>query len=213
VPSFPIETAKQRLLAGATRLQLSLDEPRATRMCAYLVLLRQWNKTYNLTAIDEPFAMVDKHLLDSLAVVPFLHGRQVIDVGSGAGLPGIPLSIYYPDFHFCLLDSNGKRVRFLRHVKRSLGLANIDPVHSRSECYRGCFDCVIARAVSGLEALLDRAGHLCSPRGRVLAMKGHPEHLAAEHAEFMETGCHRLLVPGVDEVRSLVVLARHSNQE
>jgi len=206
---FPLQPAKQRLLDGAEQLGLRLGELQAQSLCAYLALIWRWNKTYNLTAIATPDGMVDRHLLDSLSIAPYLAGHDIIDVGSGAGLPGVPLSLYYPDFRFCLLDKNGKRVRFLRHVKRSLGLANVEVVGSRSEHYQGSFDVVLARAVAGLEPLLEQAGHLCRVGGRFLAMKGHPEKLSAAHPAFEEIACHRLQVPGVDATRTLVVLAKH----
>lgn len=140
----------------------------------YLHLLKKWNSAYNLTAIREMHSMISKHLLDSLAILPWLHGKQIIDVGTGAGLPGIPLAIAKPELHFVLLDANGKKTRFLNEVKRQLHLNNIEVVHSRVENYHPAqgFDTVISRAFSSLAQMIEWTQHLISPDGIWLAMKG-----------------------------------------
>ena len=125
----------QPLIVGAARLGVPLDEATAQRLSRVLDELLKWNRAYNLTAITQPREMLTHHLLDSLSVQRFLAGRRVIDVGTGAGFPGLPLAIVDPQRHFTLLDSNGKKVRFVAHVVRALGLANVDAVHSRAEAF------------------------------------------------------------------------------
>lgn len=154
--------------------QESLLEP----LFEYLMLLDKWNKAYNLTAVRHPEAMIPRHLIDSLAIMPWLQGAQVIDVGTGPGLPGIPLAIARPDVQFVLLDSNGKKTRFLQQVKRQLDLKNIEIVQSRVENYRPSsgFDTIVSRAFSSLEQMLFWTQHLIQPNGMWLAMKGrYPE--------------------------------------
>lgn len=145
---------------------------------AYLNLLNKWNKAYNLTAIRDFDSMVTHHLLDSLAIRPWIKGPRLLDVGTGAGLPGIPLAIAMPDLQVVLLDSNGKKIRFLREVKRTLELNNVDIVQSRAETYHptSSFDTVTSRALSNLESLIHWTQHLIANDGIWLAMKGrYPE--------------------------------------
>lgn len=200
----------QPLIAGAARLGVPLDEATAQRLSRVLDELLKWNRAYNLTAITQPREMLTHHLLDSLSVQRFLAGRRVIDVGTGAGFPGLPLAIVDPQRHFTLLDSNGKKVRFVAHVVRALGLANVDAVHSRAEAFvpPQPFDTVVARAFAPLPTLVEWVAPLCSPHTRVLAMKGRAlEHERAglppgwviERDEPVE-------VPGLDEERRVVVL-------
>lgn len=141
---------------------------------AYLTLLHKWNQTYNLTAIRDINNMVTLHVLDSLAIKPWVKGPRLIDVGTGPGLPGIPLALAMPDLEVVLLDSNGKKIRFLREVKRALGITNIEIIQSRVEDYRPSsgFDTVTSRAFSSLENLIHWTHHLISPQGIWLAMKG-----------------------------------------
>jgi 16S rRNA (guanine527-N7)-methyltransferase len=146
----------------------------ASPLLEYLLLLDKWNKAYNLTAIRDLESMVNKHILDSLAILPWLKGSHIIDVGTGAGLPGIPLAIARPDKHFVLLDSNGKKVRFLQEIKRALGLKNLEIVQSRVENYHPGqgFDTVTSRAFSSLEQMIYWTQHLIAKDGIWLAMKG-----------------------------------------
>lgn len=198
----------------ALRLDTALSEP----LLHYLRELAQWNRTYNLTAVREPLDMVTKHLLDSLAVLPHLNGRQVIDVGSGAGLPGIPLALADPARPFVLLDSNGKKAAFLRHAVRTLGLAQVEVVNARVEQYargagRGRFDSVISRAFASLAEMLEQAGPLCALHGRILAMKGQfPQDeldaLRQHTAGFEVEGVVPLKVPGLAAERHLVIFCR-----
>ncbi len=162
------------LKAGLRRMGLEVPPAGQERMVAYLELLRRWNRAYNLTAIVDPAQMVARHLLDSLALLPYLDGRWFLDAGTGAGLPGVPLAVACPHCHFVLLDSNGKKIRFLRQARRELGLDNIEPVQGRLESYRPrrMPDAVIARALAPLERLVGWAGYWLEQGVPLLAMKG-----------------------------------------
>ena len=140
----------------------------------YLMLLQKWNSAYNLTAIRDMDVMVGRHILDSLAICPWVKGPRLLDVGTGAGFPGIPLALAMPEMHVVLLDSNGKKIRFLREVKRVLSLDNVDIVQTRAENYRPevGFDTVTSRAFSDVQQLTDWTRHLIVPNGIWLAMKG-----------------------------------------
>jgi 16S rRNA (guanine527-N7)-methyltransferase len=154
--------------------------------------------------------MVTRHILDSLSVLPWLNGRCVLDVGSGAGLPGIPLAIVRPGLQFYLLDSNAKRTRFMLQVVTELGLENVGVVRSRTEDYRPekPFDCIVARAFSSIAELLLQAGRFCAPAGRILAMKGQypAQELNAISAGWRVIAVHMVQVPGLDAVRHVVHL-------
>ena len=187
-------------------VDLGLDLP-AEPFVAYLKLLHKWNHAYNLTAIREPQNMVTHHVLDSLAIRPWIKGPRLIDVGTGAGLPGVPLAIAMPDLQVVLLDSNGKKIRFLREVKRALALHNIEIVQSRAEAYQPTsgFDTVTSRALSDLESLVHWTQHLIADDGIWLAMKGrHPEaELAAvTHSYRVDT----YTVPGLTGERCCVII-------
>jgi 16S rRNA (guanine527-N7)-methyltransferase len=170
----------------------------------------------NLTAIRERSQQVTKHVLDSLSVAPWLRGRQVADVGSGAGFPGIPLAIVRPDLQFSLIEATGKKCRFLEHVRDTLGLTNVAVVKSRAEAYKPevRFDTVLARAVGPLVDLVRNAGALVAGGGRLLAMKGRfpEEELAKKLSGWKVVAVHPLRVPGLDEERHLVELA-HSHEK
>ena len=186
----------------------------APKLAAYVAQLARWNNTYNLTAIRQPQDMVTRHIMDSLSVLPWLKGPRILDVGSGAGLPGIPLAIVRPDWHFVLLDSNAKRTRFLIHMRQELALENVRIERLRVEKFheeKGAdilFDSVISRAFASLADFVLGAGYLCSRQGRVLAMKGkYPDaELDAIPAGFELVEVHRLKVPGLDGARHLVQL-------
>jgi 16S rRNA (guanine527-N7)-methyltransferase len=176
----------------------------------YLAQLTKWNTAYNLTAVREPREMVVRHILDSLAAAPFLRGSRIIDVGTGAGLPGIPLALLYPDRQFTLLDSNGKKIRFVQHVTRELGLTNVLPVQARAEAYEPnhSFDTVISRAFTALADFVANSGHLVGAGGCLLAMKGKiPDaELAALPSDWRATRIDVLQVPGLDAERHAIVL-------
>ena len=200
------------LLDGARALALELDETQLARLVAHLDLLDEWNARMNLTAIRDRPAQLTKHLLDSLTVQPYLRGERVADVGSGAGFPGIPLAIVEPHRHFTLIESTGKKCRFLEHVREALELKNVAVVQSRAESYQPDmrFDTVLARAVGPVADLVKVAGPLVVGGGRLLAMKGrYPEQeLAARLDGWKVVAVHPLSVPGLGEERHLVELRR-----
>ena len=192
---------------------LGLDAALAPPLLSYLALLDRWNKTYNLTAIRDRRAMVSLHLLDSLAMHPFVRDiGELADLGSGAGLPGIPLAIAVPTLQVTLVESNGKKARFLREAVRTLRLGNAQVAESRAEALDrpGAFDAITARAMATLADLLGAGGHLLRPGGRLLAMKGAlPEaEIAALPAGWRVQATHPLAVPGLDAERHLVVVDR-----
>lgn len=202
------EALEQTLARGAAALGLALPEEAPARLLRYLDLLAKWNRVYNLTAVRDPQQMVTRHLLDSLAVAPYVRGPRVLDVGSGAGLPGIPLALALPDVEFVLLDSSAKKTRFLIQAVSELRLDTVSVEHARVENYRAPrgFDTVVARAFSSLAELLARAGPLCERGGRVLALKGtYPkEELAALPAGYRLAGIYPLHVPGLHRERHLL---------
>jgi 16S rRNA (guanine527-N7)-methyltransferase len=197
-----------RLLAGL--IALKLDPALAGPLLRYLGELVLWNKAYNLTAVRDPAEMVTRHLLDSLAVLPLAEGR-VIDVGAGAGLPGVPLALAHPALNVTLLDSNGKKARFLRHVQRTVPLTNVEVVEARAEGFEppARYDTVMTRAFGSLAEFCAAAARLCAPGGRLVAMKGKldEKELAAIPAAVELKETRRLTVPGLDEDRHAVILA------
>ena len=202
-----------RLLeTGMDELGLKLPADAPATLCGYMEVLQQWNRKYNLTAVREPEQMVSRHILDSLAVVPWVHGARVLDVGTGAGLPGIPLAVAFPERHFTLLDSHGKKIRFVTHVATTLGLRNVEVVQARVETYRAPepFATVITRAFAALGEFLGVSAHLGATGTRWLAMKGAPpaDELQALPAGFRLVAVHALKVPGLDAARCVVEVER-----
>ncbi|TBU75456.1 16S rRNA (guanine(527)-N(7))-methyltransferase RsmG [Pseudomonas daroniae] len=204
----------EELQQGARELGVTLSEQQHEQLLAYLALLIKWNKAYNLTAVRDPDEMVSRHLLDSLSVVPFVAeaGDNWLDVGSGGGMPGIPLAILFPERNFTLLDSNGKKTRFLTQVKLELKLANLDVIHSRVEGFtpEQPFSGICSRAFSSLEDFSNWTRHLGDGQTQWLAMKGvHPDdELQALPADFRLTATHVLKVPGCQGQRHLLILRR-----
>ncbi|MDX1605993.1 MAG: 16S rRNA (guanine(527)-N(7))-methyltransferase RsmG [Candidatus Competibacterales bacterium] len=201
---------RRSLAEGLAALGLPVDPAVQDALIRFVERLDHWNRTYNLTAVRGPEAMVARHLLDSLSIAPWLQGPRVLDVGSGAGLPGIPLALTHPGLHFSLLDSNGKRIRFMTQMAAELAPDNLQIVQARVQDYRPArpFACVLARAFAPLERLLALAGRHCAADGRVLAMKG-PEavtELSRLPSGWQLHGCHRLAVPGLDAERWLLHL-------
>jgi 16S rRNA (guanine527-N7)-methyltransferase len=197
-----------QLCAGASELGVALSVEASERLLDYLDLLTRWNGVYNLTAVRVPAEMVTRHLLDSLAIAPHVHGETLIDLGTGAGLPGIPLAILDEDRAVTLVDSNGKKTRFLREAVRTLGLRNVRIEQVRVEDARGQFDCVVARAFASIAELLASGGHLIAPGGVCLAMKGllKVEEVTALPAGFKVTDVVALNVPGLSAARHVVVI-------
>jgi 16S rRNA (guanine527-N7)-methyltransferase len=208
---FPVEL-RDELDAGLAAL--GLDPALATPLLAYLALLDRWNRTYNLTAIRDPREMVGKHLLDSLAMHPYLGDGHLADLGAGAGLPGIPLAIAKPALRVTLVESNGKKARFLREAVRTLGLANARVAESRAEALDepGAYDAITARALATLPLIIELGGHLLKPGGRLLAMKGAvpDDEIAGLPTGWRVETVHPLTVPGLAAERHLVVVGRTS---
>ena len=201
--------AEIRLQQGITKLGLDVTVEAQEKLIAYLQLMLKWNKAYNLTAIRELDSMVIRHLLDSLSILPFINQSPVLDVGTGAGLPGIPLALCLPDYQFVLLDSNGKKTRFLTQAKIELGIENIEVIHSRIEDYKPDFrfEMITCRAFAALNSILDLTQHLVTSSTRVMAMKGKEEmpELAEGYAQLAQ---HELQVPWLDEERRLIEIQK-----
>lgn len=195
---------------GLTAMGLRADASTRTRLVAYLQLLDKWNRVYNLTAVRDVDHMMTHHLLDSLAVVPYLIGTSVVDVGSGGGLPGMPIAIMCPEKRVTLLDSNHKKTTFLRQAVIELNLSNTTVVCERAESWRPAqrFDVVISRAFAELAQFVAVASHLCADDGVMAAMKGvYPdEELASIPAGYRTVEVKRVSVPGLNADRHLVLL-------
>ncbi|KGQ71511.1 16S rRNA methyltransferase [Chelonobacter oris] len=199
-------------LLAETALEVSL--PQRQQLIAFVELLHKWNKAYNLTSVRDPQDMLVKHILDSLAVTPYLQGKRFIDVGTGPGLPGIPLAIINPDQHYFLLDSLGKRITFIKQAIRQLGLTNVTPIQSRVEQYRPeeRFDGVLSRAFASLQDMTEWCCHLLADSGRFYALKGI---LQSEELENLESDFYlhekiKLFVPQLIGERHLIVLSKVS---
>jgi len=191
---------------GLQQMNISLAVESVDKLIAFLHMLVKWNRVYNLSAIKAPADMVNLHLLDSLSVLPFLNGNSCIDVGTGAGLPGIPLAIARPDMRFALLDSNSKKTRFVQQACIELGLKNVTSVHDRIERYQPPqkFDTVTARAFTSLPDLLTLTRHLITDGGQLLAMKSK-EVDALQRDDFEFNRVEPLLVPELEAIRNLVI--------
>jgi len=206
----PRESLHRQLEQGIRALGLEFSGEAISRLLDYLDLLIRWNKAYNLTAVRDPAEMVTRHLLDSLAVLPYLRAETLADLGSGAGLPGIPLAIARPGLKVTLVDSNGKKARFLREATRSLPLPTARVEQARVEELEGTFDCITARAFASLGDMLAWGGHALTAKGVWLALKGQLEadELAQVPAGFEVAAVHALHVPGLDAQRHLVEIRR-----
>jgi len=202
----------QQIQEGCDAIALVLSTDQHQQLLDYVALLAKWNKVYNLTSVRVIDEMVSRHLLDSLAILPYLSGESLLDVGSGGGLPGIPVSIARPDLAVTLLDSNSKKTRFLQQVKAELKLANVTVVHARIEqADLPQFEVVTARAFSTIGDIIDLTGRHCHDAGRLLLMKGvYPEsELKALASGFSVGDIHVLDVPGSDGQRHLVELIKN----
>lgn len=200
---------KQKVMEGIALLNYNLsdEELLVEKLIDYLMLLHKWNQAYNLTAVRALDQMVGRHILDSLAVIPWVKGTRLLDVGSGAGLPGIPLALANPNLEVVLLDSNGKKTRFLQEVKRVLNLTHVEIVKSRVETYypETRFDTVVSRAFSNVQQMVDWTTHLIAEKGIWLAMKGltpDSELIDLNHPYRVET----YAIKGVDGERCCVII-------
>jgi len=199
----------EQLSGGLRQMDLLLDSTQQQKLLSYLSLLEKWNKTYNLTAVRNPVEMVSRQLLDSLSILPLLTGREILDVGTGPGLPGVPLAIARPDLCFTLLDANGKKCRFVEQAKIELRLDNLTVLQGRVESIGRdtLFDMVLSRAFASLPDMLDLTSHLVAANGCLLAMKGalHREEIDAAGERCAGMEIHPLTVPGTNRQRHAVV--------
>ncbi|AXA33116.1 16S rRNA (guanine(527)-N(7))-methyltransferase RsmG [Francisella adeliensis] len=201
VPSTKIQVALEKLDIKASEEQIEL-------WIQYLKLLEKWNKVYNMTAIKNFDDMLVKHLFDSLSVAKYIKGNTTVDVGTGGGLPGVVLAILYPEHKFTLVDSVGKKIMFLKNVKKSLKLDNIEPVNTRIESLEGNFDNIISRAFSASDNFYELCKHFLTDENQMLAMKG-PDLEEQNLAKLpLNTIKHKIKVPFLDAERNLIVMTK-----
>lgn len=198
------------LKQGIKQLALPITEQQQEQLLGYLELLAKWNKAYNLTAVRDINEMVSRHLLDSLSIVPYIKGNYWLDVGSGGGMPGIPLAIIFPDIEFTLLDSNGKKTRFLTQVALELKLTNVQVINQRAESFhvKQPFTGIVSRAFSSLADFVNLTKHLANEQTEWLAMKGvYPEQeLQTLPTEFKVESDYQLTVPNCEGQRHLLII-------
>ena len=207
-----MQTLLPQLESLLQQANISLSDQQKQQLLALVGLLHKWNKAYNLTSVREPEAMLVRHILDSIVVAPYLNGSRFIDVGTGPGLPGLPLAIVQPDKQFVLLDSLGRRIRFIRQVIMELGLKNVVAVQTRVEEFHDetGFDGVLIRAFASLYDMLSWCRHLPAPQGVFLALKGlYPQdELESLLSGFELVSAHRLDVPQLDAERHLIIVKK-----
>lgn len=205
-----------RFEKGLTQLKIGFSPKQKEQSLAFVDLLQKWNRAYNLTAVRETGQMLTQHVLDSLSILPYLWGSRFLDVGAGAGLPGIPLAIARPDIQATLLDSNGKKTRFMQQAALELALDNVEVVKSRLEEYRPArpFDTVTSRAFGSLAAFVRMSVPLCGHEGRLLAMKGKNPEQELQGVDLMGLvpTIHRLSVPGLNAERHVVCLSKSTSE-
>lgn len=202
----------EKLLQGLSALNLPLAEPQIDALLRFIQLIAKWNKAYNLTAVRDQEEMVNLHILDSLAILPHIKPPRVADIGTGAGLPGIPLAICLPDCRFTLVDSNSKKTRFVQQAVLELGLKNVEVMHSRVEVFRPeqAFSTVITRAFASMPDILKLTGHLLADDGLLLAMKGQqPDQELAEISSAYSV--IPIKVPGIAAERCLIYMEKQKN--
>jgi len=205
---------RARLDTGLAAMGIDASDAQRERLLALIALLARWNRAYNLTAVRDPAEMIPRHLLDSLAVLPWLRQGPVLDVGTGPGLPGLPLAILRPELAFTLLDSNGKKIRFVRQAVLSLGLDNVAPLQTRMQAYRphANFATITARAVAPLAQLCAECAPLVGPGGVLLALKGRQPDTevaglcaaAVPRVRIEGVALHPLQVPGLAAERCVI---------
>lgn len=202
----------ERLIGDARILGVALSAADAARLLDLTQELARWNRTYNLTSITDAPQMLTHHLLDSLSVQPDLTGTRIADVGTGAGFPGLPLAVVNPARHFTLIDSNGKKIRFVSYAAHRLGLSNVTALHARAQSLapQSPFDTLVARAFAPLPQLLAAVEGLCAAHTRVLALKGRPAEaeLAAVPPPWRVEQVRAITVPGLEAARCVIVLSR-----
>jgi len=208
---------QHQLRDGLAEMNLELDDHRQHQLLSFLALLNKWNRAYNLTAVRDEREMVSRQLLDSLSILPWVSTDHLLDVGAGGGLPGIPLAIALPEKRFTLLDSNGKKTRFLNQCVLELGLDNVDVIHGRAEACQPerPFTQISSRAFTALPNLVNWCGGLLAEAGEFLAMKGQfpDDEVAALPAGWQVKSRISLDVPGADGKRHLLVLARADHSQ
>jgi 16S rRNA (guanine527-N7)-methyltransferase len=208
-----VDNLKQVLVTGLAKLHINSSEKQQQQLIDYLALLSKWNRRFNLSGIRDPIDMVALHLFDSLSLIPWLDGKTIMDIGSGAGLPGIPLAITNTDKQFILLDSNGKKTRFLLQAKLALGLENIHIENNRIEHYqsKGQLDIVTCRAFSSLANTIKMSEALLAKGAVLLAMKGrYPEKEISEIPQnYQITRSMKVAVPGIETERCIIEIKRN----
>jgi len=201
-----MENCKKILQQGLQSLEIKSDTEQLAKLLAFIKLIEKWNKTYNLTAVRNREDMARLHIIDSLTILPFIHGNRVADIGTGAGLPGIPLAIFLPDVEFILVDSNSKKTRFVQQAILELKLKNVSVQHSRVEEFQpdSLFSTVTMRAFASLQDIMDLTKHLIAPSGILLAMKGQQPDNAEINALTTPHSIIQLTVPDVEAERCLI---------
>ena len=207
-----VNSERQLLLAAASDIGISLDETQLSRLVLYVDLLEKWNQTFNLTAVRQRAELYTRHIVESLAIAPFLSGKLRADIGTGAGLPGVPLAITDPEVDYVLVDSNGKKTRFLLEVKRALGLSNIEVETTRVENWRPVrpFDAAITRAFADLATTVERIDHVLHDHSVLFAMKTESatDELKALPRHMKEINQREIVVPGRDWSFQLLTIQR-----
>lgn len=209
-----VEPDVQQLRGGLTRLiaktALTVTDRQVDQLIELVLMLNKWNKAYNLTSVRDPRQMLVRHIMDSILVAPYVNGEYIADVGTGPGLPGLPLAIMHPSKHFVLIDSLGKRMNFIRQVVHQLGLTNVSVVQSRVEAYQPdrTFDSVLSRAFASLADMVTWCHHLPSAQGQFVALKGQldPQELQTIPSGYQIAATHRIEVPELDAERHVVIV-------